>query len=120
MTYEHRALDAQACMDEVYNFAERNLQYQWSQSEVGFTIFRKALLYKARTANTGRYLEFCILVVTLFLHATGSGITFVFVRYFFSRNNCGSFFCWGGVTGNSFIIQVTYKGWEGSQDHLYF
>ena len=77
MTYKHRALDAQTCMDEVYNFTERNLQYQWSQIMVGLTIFRKAWLYKARTASTGRYLVFCILVVTLFLHATGSGITFI-------------------------------------------
>ena len=61
------------------------LMYKWSQSAFGFTIFRRARLHRARTANTERYSVFCILVNS-FLHATGSGITFIlFATYLFKE-----------------------------------
>ena len=69
---------------------------------VGFTIVRGARLYRVRTANT----EILSLLYPyyFFLHTAGSGITFIlFATIFCFGNRCGSFFCWGGVTGNSFI-----------------
>ena len=43
------------------------LMYKRSQSEVGFTIFRGTWLYRARTANTERYIVFCILVNSFYI-----------------------------------------------------
>ena len=41
-----------------------------------------------------------------FLHTTGSGITFIlFATLSFLGNRCGSFFCWRGMTRNSFIYR---------------
>ena len=57
------------------------------------TRFRGARLHKRVQRDTGRYLVFCILVLSLF--SMGSGITFI--------PSLLLLFFWGGVTGNSFI-----------------
>ena len=57
------------------------LMYKWSQNTVGFTIFRGAWLYRARTANTERYLVFCIKVNSFFTYNLYRDNLY-FVRYF--------------------------------------
>ena len=100
---EHRATEAESEMDEVQEFAERNLQEFGTEvvaNCVGFTIICGAQLYRARTGNTKRYIVFCILL-TFFLRTTGSGITFYFSGY--------NLF----VLGTDAVPSFAGEGWPG-------
>ena len=67
---EHRTIEAESEVDDVQDFAERNLHrfdVQVVAERVGFTIVRRARLYRARTANTERYSVFCILITSFYM-----------------------------------------------------